>query len=323
MDKKTVFVTGGSGFVGRNLIPLLIEKGYSVKALARSTESGNLIKSLGATIIKGDLDNEVAISKGVEKSESVFHLAASVDFFASEEQLTKIHVDASKILVAKAKKAKVKNFVYLGAASVIINGKPIKNANETNISNNLTDGYSITKLRAEQLILNASTDKFRTISLRPPLIWGKGDSQTLPSIVKAIQKRQMMFINDGKHLFNTCHVDNICHALLLAEKSRETGKAYFITDDENLIFKDFIKNYVSTKIDKFPEKSVSLRTARLFASIFEFIWKTFKLKHSPPLYNGLVNVLGLEFTVDITKAKRELNYKPIQTVNMGLLEMIV
>jgi len=318
---KNVFVTGGSGFVGRNLIPLLILKGYHVKALSRSTASNTIIKSLGATIVNGDLNNELAIKEGVSKCESIFHLAASVDFFASEKLLTKIHVDASKLLIQKAKKAKVKNFVYLSAASVIINGKPIKNVDESFISTNLTDGYSITKLKAEQYILKSNSDNFRTISLRPPLIWGKGDIHTLPSIIKAIKKGQMMFINEGKHLFNTCHISNVCHALLLAEQSERAGEAYFITDDENLVFKDFIKEYVSTKINKVPEKSISFRRARVFASIMEFTWKTFKLKNTPPLYTGLVNVLGLEFLVNIDKAKRELKYKPIKTVEQGLTEM--
>lgn len=320
-SNKNIFITGGSGFVGRNLIPILIEKGYSVKALARSTSSSNLLKYLGATIINGDLNNEKAIELGVKDCNSVFHLAASVDFFATEEELKKIHVEASELLIEKSKQAKVKNFIYLSAASVIINGKPIKKADETFVSNNVTDGYSKTKLLAEQLILKANDNQLRTIALRPPLIWGKGDLHTLPSIVSAIKKKQMMFINGGKHYFNTCHVVNVCHALILAEQSKSTGETYFITDDKDLIFKDFIKKYVATKVEKIPDRSVSLSTARVFASFMEYIWKIFRLNGTPPLYNGLVNVLGIEFTVDITKAKRELNYKPIKTIEEGLIEM--
>jgi len=319
--KKKVFVTGGSGFVGRNLIPMLLKEGYLVKALARSENSKEVLEKLGATVINGNLNDEKAISLGVSDCASVFHLAASVDFFASEKVLTKVHVVASKLLIDKAKEAGVKDFVYLSAASVIINGKPIRNVDEAFISNNLSDGYSITKLKAEELILKAGSNEFRTSSLRPPLIWGKGDLHTLPSIVKAINKGQMMFVNGGRHLFNTCHVSNICHALLLAEKSAQNGQAYFITDDENLVFKDFIKKYVSKSIEHVPDKSISLATARVFATMIELVWKIFRIKGSPPLYNGLLNVLGLEFTVNIDKAKKELNYKPIKTVNEGLQEM--
>jgi nucleoside-diphosphate-sugar epimerase len=321
MKQKIVFVTGGSGFVGRNLIPLLLEKNYTVKALARSEKSRNLLKALGAIVIDGDLNNVKALELGVANCNSVFHLAASVDFFASEKKLTRIHVEATQLLIEKAQNAKVHNFIYLGAASVVTNGKPITFANETFISDNLCDGYSRTKLKAEQLVLDSGKDNFRTISLRPPLIWGKGDLHTLPEIVKAINNGQMMFINGGNHLFNTCHISNICHALLLAEQAETTGETYFITDDEDLLFKDFISKYVSTKTDKIPQKSISLKNARFFATMMEFVWKTFKLKNSPPIYNGLVNILGLKLTLDITKAKKELKYKPLKTVEQGLKEM--
>ena len=49
---KEVFVTGGSGFVGQNLIPMLIEKGYKVKALARSVQAIQKVEKFGAVAIK-------------------------------------------------------------------------------------------------------------------------------------------------------------------------------------------------------------------------------------------------------------------------------
>jgi len=106
---KKVFVTGGSGFVGQNLIPLLISKGYTVNALARSDKAISTIEKLGATAIKGDLDSQKAIAEGMKGCETVFHLAASVDFFASEKELYKIHVSATQLLLAEAKKANIKN----------------------------------------------------------------------------------------------------------------------------------------------------------------------------------------------------------------------
>jgi nucleoside-diphosphate-sugar epimerase len=164
---KKVFITGGSGFVGQNLIPLLVEKGYSVSALARSQNAINKVEKLGAIAVKGDLDNQQAIAQGVKNAETVFHLAASVDFFASEKMLYDLHVKATALVLEESKKAAVTNFVYLGAASVIMNGQPIRNADESFVSNNIIDGYSRTKLAAEKLVLNANLNQFRTISIRP------------------------------------------------------------------------------------------------------------------------------------------------------------
>jgi len=322
VSEKVVFVTGGSGFVGRNLIPLLVSEGYKVKALARSERSSDIVRALGAETVMGDLNDERAITKGVAGCTSVFHLAASVDFYASETELMQTHVEATKLLISKAREVKVRRFVYLGAASVIIDGKPIIRADETFVSDNLKDGYSITKLRAEELVLRTNTESFSTISLRPPLVWGKGDLHTLPSIVEAINSGQFMFVNGGKHLFNTCHVSNVCHALLLAEQTVSAEGAYFVTDDEDLVFKDFITKYVAGEVRSVPQRSIPLFLARWSATFMETVWAVLRLKGAPPIYNGLINVLGLEFTVDIDKAKIDLGYLPIKTVSQGLDDMI-
>jgi nucleoside-diphosphate-sugar epimerase len=315
---KQVFVTGGSGFVGQNLIPMLIEQGYKVKALARSPQAIQKVETLGATAVKGDLNDAQALTVGIKDCSTVFHLAASVDFFASDNELKKLHVDATELILSIAKKANVQKFVYLSAASVIMNGKPIVNADETFVSDNIVDGYSRTKLQAENLVLKANTTNFKTIAIRPPMIWGKGDPNTLVGVIDAVKKGRMQFIDGGKHRFVTCHVLNVCHALILADKAEQSGKAYFITDGETPVFKDFIKKYVGTQGVVVPNKAVSLAMAKRVAAVMEFVWRTFRLKGHPPLYKGFVNILGLEFITSDKKARTELGYKTFVTIEQGL-----
>ncbi|MFN8397827.1 MAG: NAD-dependent epimerase/dehydratase family protein [Bacteroidia bacterium] len=315
---KQVFVTGGSGFVGQNLIPMLIQNGYQVNALARSAQAIQKVEQLGATAIKGDLNNEQALALGVKDCSTVFHLAASVDFFASEKKLRELHVEATELLLAVAKRANVQRFVYLGAASVIMNGKPIANADESFVSDNIIDGYSRTKLQAENLVLRANANGFQTIAVRPPLIWGKGDPNALAGIIEANKKGRMQYIDGGRHRFVTCHVLNVCHALILADQSAQSGKTYFITDGETPVFKEFITKYVATQGVSIPDKDVSLRVAKTMATMMEFVWKTFRLKGHPPLYRGLVIAFGLEFITNDTKARKEIGYKQIVTIEQGL-----
>ncbi|MCB0640739.1 MAG: NAD-dependent epimerase/dehydratase family protein [Phaeodactylibacter sp.] len=318
---KQVFVTGGSGFVGQNLIPMLVAQGYQVKALARSEQAAQKVEQAGATAVKGDLLDAAALAQGVENCTTVFHLAASVDFFATEKALKKLHVDATALLLSVAQEAGVQKFIYLGAASVIMNGKPISNADETFRSDNLRDGYSITKLQAEDLVLKANTPTFQTASLRPPLIWGKGDPNTLPEIIEAVQKGQMRFIDGGRHRFVTCHVYNVCQAMILADQTEQKGQAYFLTDGETPVFKDFIKKYVGTQGVEVPEKAVPLATAKRMASVMAWIWKTFRLKGQPPLFPAMVNILELEFTTKDQKARKELGYRTFVSIEEGLAKM--
>ncbi|MFZ0599689.1 MAG: hypothetical protein WAM46_22060, partial [Flavobacterium sp.] len=111
----------------------------------------------------------------------------------------------------------------------------------------------------------------------------------------------------------------VCHALILANQSEQSGgQAYFLTDGETPVFKDFIKKYVGTQGILVPDKEVSLAMAKRVAAVMEFFWKTFKLKGHPPLYKGLVNALGLEFITNDKKARQQLDYKPVVTIMEGL-----
>jgi len=86
---STAFVTGGSGFVGRSLIPYLIGKGYRVRALARSEAASRTVSRLGAEPVRGDLDAPVGFAPvgfapvgfeaGLRGCDVIFHAGARVE----------------------------------------------------------------------------------------------------------------------------------------------------------------------------------------------------------------------------------------------------
>ncbi|RUT07263.1 hypothetical protein DSM106972_025240 [Dulcicalothrix desertica PCC 7102] len=70
------FVTGGSGFVGGQMIRMLQERGYEVNALVRSKQAATQVTALGASPIFGDLLNETAMIQGMLRCDVVFHVAS-------------------------------------------------------------------------------------------------------------------------------------------------------------------------------------------------------------------------------------------------------
>lgn len=307
--------------MGRNLIQKLTSENVEVFALSRSPESDQKIIQAGATPVRGDIHSVAVLNGALAGIDTVFHLAAAVDFWKSRKHLWPDHVGGTTVLLDAARKNNVSNFVYLGAASVIMNGKPILHGDENTHSDNLIDGYSQTKLEAEQRVLKANSSTLRTISVRPPLIWGKGDTSALPQIKAAAEKGNLAFIDGGTHPIVTCHVANVCHALTLAARADVGGEAFFITDGEKLPFRQFITDILKTQNMEAPNRTVSLGMARTMARIFAFIWTTFGLKSTPPLFPGMVNTLGLPFIVSDVKAKKLLGYRPIVSVKEGLEDM--
>src|SRR5262249_17028112 len=126
-----VFVTGGSGFVGRNLIRALVKRGDEVRALARSESSLKAVEVLGAKGITGDLDDVAAMTDGMRGAQLVFHAAAKTDLSARRERFYKVTGAGTENVLAAARSAGVKRFVHIGTEAVLADGKPIVSADET------------------------------------------------------------------------------------------------------------------------------------------------------------------------------------------------
>jgi uncharacterized protein YbjT (DUF2867 family) len=78
-----IFLTGGSGFVGRALIARALSDGRSVAALTRSPQSAALAGGLGATPVQGDLDDVPAMVSGMDGCDAVIHAAAATQEWAT------------------------------------------------------------------------------------------------------------------------------------------------------------------------------------------------------------------------------------------------
>jgi nucleoside-diphosphate-sugar epimerase len=73
---ETCFVTGGSGFIGGNLVRRLVGEGHAVRALARSDAAAKKVAALGAEPVRGDLADPAALSAAADAATVAFHLAA-------------------------------------------------------------------------------------------------------------------------------------------------------------------------------------------------------------------------------------------------------
>lgn len=129
---KRVFVTGGSGFVGRNLISRLVaeRRPDEIRALARSESSKSAVLKAGATsVIEGDLNSLDALTRGMEGCDVVYHIAATVGSGGKTEDFVKGNVEGTKNVVEACKRAKVPVLVHCSTEAVLVEalGKPLIN----------------------------------------------------------------------------------------------------------------------------------------------------------------------------------------------------
>lgn len=315
----TVFVSGGSGFVGRNLIRALIARGDRVLALARSASAQQTVAALGATPVAADLLTVSAVH--MQGCETVFHAAAVVDEWGPRAWFEQINVTGTRHLLETARTAGVKCFVHVSTEAIFAEGPALVNLDETRpIPARPLPRYPATKAAAEKLVCAASDALMRTVIIRPRLIWGADDTSVLPKLVEAVKKGQFAWIDGGRYLTSTCHVHNVVEGALLAAEKGRGGEAYFLTDGAPIEFRKFMTALFATRDVDPGDKNIPRMLASLLARSCEFLWEHLPLRGAPPL-TRLAIVLGCqEVTVNDAKARRDLGYVGKVSIQQGLDE---
>jgi nucleoside-diphosphate-sugar epimerase len=320
---RIAFVTGGSGFVGSHLIRRLVAEGWTVRALARSKSSAEAVQKAGAQPVLGDLLDGDALARGVAGCDCVFHVAALFTMWAPWEAFRKANVDATRLLLKIAKDAGVRRFVQIGAAAVVMGDLvPMLGVNEAAPPQERPWApYGMSKAQAERLVLSANGEKgMTTIVIRPPFIWGAG-MPTLQGIVENVNAGRFRWVGGGSQRMSTCHAENVCEAALCAAERGMGGNAYFVSDGADRSLKEVIGGFLATQGIKPSNRVISAKAAWRLASIMEAAWRTLPLGKEPPMTRQMIRLIGQSFTLDISKARNELGYRPVKSWEEGLAEM--
>jgi len=235
------FITGGSGFIGRVLVRRLLDEGNSVRALVRSEASADIVATLGAEPVRGELTDPTTWRDEVTNSEVLFHLAAETDIAADRARHELVTVHGTQAAVDAARYAKVPRFVHCGSEAALLAGEPLVNTDETApLRPDSQAAYCAVKADAEKIVLDANAPHFATVSIRPRFVWGP-DSILTDALVAAAKAGQFAWIDGGRHTTDVTFVDNAVEGLMLGWQRGRPGQAYFVTDQNRVILREFLE----------------------------------------------------------------------------------
>lgn len=317
------FVTGGTGFLGGRLIRMLVQRGWQVRALHRSPADSAKLKALGAEPVQGALDSVAKLRQGIGDAEVVFHAAALFKLWGTYEAFEHANVDGTRNVLAAAKTQGAKRFVQIGAGAVVMgDGKPMRGVTEDAPQTfPKWAPYTASKGRAQHLVLAADDPEgMRTAVILPPMIWGAG-MPMIHETIKNVRAGRFRWPGGGKSLMSTAHVDNICHAAVLAAERATGGRAYFVTDGQDRPMREMMGTLLATQGVDPGDRSAPLGVAWLMATIMETVWRTFRMKGEPPLTRQMLRLVGYDFTMSDRRAREELGYAPIVTWEEGVEQM--
>ena len=192
---SSIAVTGGTGFVGRNLLSALHDRSLSARVLARNPSA--LASQTGDwEVIEGDLRDKAALRRLAEGATSLIHIAGIVAA-ARPGEFAEHNTIAAANLAAIASQAGVERFIFVSSLA----------AREPHLS-----PYATSKAEAEDDINMLDTTMTRII-VRPPAVYGPGDRATLPLFQQLIRRHAFIpAAPNGR--FSLIHAGDLANALI-------------------------------------------------------------------------------------------------------------
>jgi nucleoside-diphosphate-sugar epimerase len=232
-----VLVTGGGGFLGKAVVSRLVDRGDQVRSLARNYYPD--LEKMGVDQVQGDLSDSDTVARACEDRTIVYHIAAKGPPWGRYDEYYQTNVVGTQNIIDSCLAQDQTSLIYTSTPNVVQNGRDIEGADESMpYPKKFITHYAKTKASAEQLVVNASRNKLKSIILRPSKIWGPGDHQILTRLVARAKKLKQ--IGDGHNLIDGTYIDDAADAhILAADKLEErpdlSGNIYFISQGEPVL----------------------------------------------------------------------------------------
>ncbi|MDI3291442.1 NAD-dependent epimerase/dehydratase family protein [Polyangium sp. 15x6] len=232
--QKTAFVTGGTGFLGWEIIRQLLEAGHHVIALSRSGDLPGNLPRAALEIVRGDLDDVETLAEAMRGASVVYHVAADVRMWRAKwAEIERTNVTGTRNMLAAARRAGAERFVFTSTGSTI--GKPyppphaVVTVDETSPYNfaPLQMVYPHTKWLAEQEVERAGREGLFVVITHPVAVFGPGDwkRNVLPLFLAT---REGTTIAAPNGVRTTCDVRDVATAHLAAAERGSSGRHYIL-----------------------------------------------------------------------------------------------
>jgi nucleoside-diphosphate-sugar epimerase len=314
-------VTGGGGFLGSAICRRLLERGHTVRSLARGAYPE--LEQKGVEVRRGDVADASAVHAAAAGCDIVFHVAAKAGIFGPRGEFERANVLGTRHVLDACESLRIPRLVYTSSPSVVFDGRDQEGIDESApYPRRYLAWYPETKARAERAVLEASSETLFTIALRPHLIWGPGDNHLVPRIIARARTGQLRLLGPRENRVDSVYIDNAAEAHLLAADAldrnpRSRGRAYFITQGEPMPLKELLDRILACAGLPPVTRRIPPRLAYAAGCVLEGTYRLLGKTSEPRMTRFLARQLATSHWFDISAARRDLGYQPKVTMDEG------
>ncbi|MEE9288259.1 MAG: NAD-dependent epimerase/dehydratase family protein [Bacteroidota bacterium] len=319
-DVLRALVTGATGFIGSHLVEHLLQKGWTVRCLLRSSSNPRWLKGLPVEIVQGDYFNRKTLQPSLEGSDYVYHAAGLTKAKAKQDYYRANHAVTRNLLEAtKEFNPEIRRFVYISSLSCVgpsTNGTPV---DESAPLRPITT-YGKSKMEAE-LECHRSMDSLPITIVRPAAVYGPKDTD-IYEFFRNVSRGILPTVGFTDRLISLVHVRDVVQTIVLAaENERSTGETYFSSNEEPCSWMEVGKltaKVMGKKIVRIPvPKALVFAVAALaeFGALFS---------DKAPLINleKAKEIVQSGWICSVEKARNELNYRQQVSLEDGIRETV-
>ncbi|MBC7946975.1 MAG: SDR family NAD(P)-dependent oxidoreductase [Chitinophagaceae bacterium] len=318
MSKK-ILITGGTGFLGAYIIKKLVESGYYVRAIRRSSKLPTYISPLifeKVEWVEGDVLDVVSLEDAMEGIDTVIHAAAIVSFSARDQkEMYKVNVEGTANVVNIALEQNIARFVHISSIAAIGRKPDGGHVNEQKKweESKVNTHYAKSKFKAEIEVWRAISEGLNAVMVNPSTILGYGDWHSGSSAIFRNVYNEFKWYTSGVNGF--VDVEDVAAAVVLLMES-EISEERFIINGDNWPFRRLMDTIATGFKKKKPAKQAS-------TGLLNIAWRTEKLKSMITGARPLLTKESAKVAVSMTYFENDKFLKAFPSFSFTPLEQTI
>lgn len=307
-----VFVTGGTGFIGGEVVRQLRARGDEVACLVRTPEKAAKLSELGCDLVSGDLSDGEVLRRGMEGCDGLVHAAAMYEIGIPQKQhpaMYEANVRGSERVLRAALEAKVAKVVYVSTVGIFGNthGNVVDESYE-HPGKEFTSYYEETKLEGHRIAKRMMAEEnLPGVIVQPGGVYGPGDTSQVADLLEEFFAGRLFMLPFPDLGICLTHVEDIATGILLALDRGTAGETYVISGPATTM-REAIETMASLSGRKAPKRALPTPLIKALTPVGPLVGK---LMGQPPNLRELISSAdGVTFWASYEKASRELGYSP-------------